>query len=114
MHLNLGGMCLLGRATVHSLLTVENQEKARITCENMCLDGLIIVGSSIAMTEACMTAEYFLSKGCTTSVIGVPATGSNNLSHELIETNIGFDTSSKVRYGFHEIRLIISCRNCVC
>lgn len=96
LHLNLGGMSLLGRASLHSLLTPENQEKARITCENLFLDGLIIVGSSLAMTEAAVTTEYFLSKGCRTSVIGVPATGSNNLSHELIETNVGFDTSSKV------------------
>lgn len=96
LHLNQGGMELLGRATVHSLLAPENQEKARITCEKLYLNGLVIVGSSLAMTEATLTAEYFLTRGCRTAVVGVPATGSNNLAHELIETNIGFDTSSKL------------------
>ena len=89
-------MELLGRATVHSLLLVENQERARGTCEQRSLDGLILVGSSLAITEASLTAEYFLSKRCRTSVVGIPATGSNNLVHNLIEANIGFDTSSKV------------------
>ncbi len=31
-----------------------------------------------------------------TPLLRVPATGSNNLIHPLLETNIGFDTSSKV------------------
>lgn len=94
--MNQGGMELLGRATAHSLLAPESQEKARVTCERLFLDGLIVVGSSLAMTEAARTAEYFLARSCRTAVIGIPATGSNNLLHDLIETNIGFDTSSKV------------------
>lgn len=96
MYLNQGGMELLGRAQVHSLLLSENQEKARQTCEKLFLDGLVIVGSSLAITEAALIAEYFLAKGCRTSVVGIPATGSNNLTHDLIEANIGFDTSSKL------------------
>lgn len=96
LYLNQGGMELLGRTAVHCLLNAENQEAARQTCMKLQLDGLVLVGSSLAMTEATLTAEYFLANGCQTCVIGVPATGSNNLTHELIETNIGFDTSSKV------------------
>ncbi|PFH36367.1 6-phosphofructokinase [Besnoitia besnoiti] len=93
---NQGGCELIGRSTSHSLGSREMQEKVRQTCEAMNLDGLVIPGSAFAMSEAALLAEYFLAKQCRTSVIGIPATGSNNLSGELIETCIGFDSSTKV------------------
>lgn len=93
---NQGGCELTGRSTSHSLGSRVMQEKVRKTCEDMALDGLIIPGSAFAMSEAALLAEYFLAKQCRTSVIGIPATGSNNLSGELIETCIGFDSSTKV------------------
>ncbi|KFG48832.1 6-phosphofructokinase, partial [Toxoplasma gondii FOU] len=93
---NQGGCELIGRSTSHCLGSREMQEKVRQTCEAMNLDGLVIPGSAFAMSEAALLSEYFLAKQCRTSVIGIPATGSNNLSGELIETCIGFDSSTKV------------------
>ncbi|KAH0474251.1 MAG: uncharacterized protein KVP18_004812 [Porospora cf. gigantea A] len=93
---NQGGCELLGRSSTHSLLHAANQARALETCKRLQLDGLVVVGSNLAVTEATLLAEFFLANGCQTKVVAVPATGSNNLAHELIETNIGFDTSSKV------------------
>ncbi|PHJ20129.1 6-phosphofructokinase, partial [Cystoisospora suis] len=93
---NQGGCELTGRSTSHSLGSRDMQEKVRQTCEDLNLDGLVIPGSAFAMSEAALLAEYFLAKQCRTSVIGIPATGSNNLSGDLIETCIGFDSSTKV------------------
>ncbi|CBZ51912.1 Phosphofructokinase, related [Neospora caninum Liverpool] len=93
---NQGGCELIGRSTSHCLGSREMQEKVRQTCEAMNLDGLVIPGSAFAMSEAALLSEYFLAKQCRTSVVGIPATGSNNLSGELIEACIGFDSSTKV------------------
>eukprot|EP00920_Eleutheroschizon_duboscqi_P012184 GHVT01029193.1.p1 GENE.GHVT01029193.1~~GHVT01029193.1.p1 ORF type:complete len:120 (-),score=25.48 GHVT01029193.1:324-683(-) len=68
----------------------------RRCCESLRLDGLVIPGSAFAMTEAALLSEYFLENGCQTKVVGVPATGSNNLAGDLIETCIGFDSSTKL------------------
>ncbi|CEL94756.1 unnamed protein product [Vitrella brassicaformis CCMP3155] len=95
-YVNMGGMEILGRSLSHSLMHTECQEKARKTCATLYLDGLVLVGSAFAISEAAMLTEYFLLKGCGTSVIGIPATGSNNVKHELIECCIGFDSTSKV------------------
>eukprot|EP01055_Gregarina_sp_Pseudo9_P002108 Gregarina_sp_Pseudo_9__2107@NODE_246_length_3446_cov_5_179043_g229_i0_p1_GENE_NODE_246_length_3446_cov_5_179043_g229_i0NODE_246_length_3446_cov_5_179043_g229_i0_p1_ORF_typecomplete_len872_score224_71PFK/PF00365_20/6_9e02PFK/PF00365_20/7_9e51_NODE_246_length_3446_cov_5_179043_g229_i07503365 len=95
-HKNLGGVELLGRGTEHVLLKRENQKKVLITCNNLKLDGLVLIGSSLAMTEASMLTEYFIEKKAHTRIIGVPATASNNVLSELIETNVGFDTASKL------------------
>ncbi|EZG62792.1 6-phosphofructokinase [Gregarina niphandrodes] len=93
---NLGGADLLGRGTTHMLLDPTNRRRVLDVCRANALDGLVLVGSSLAMTETAYLAEYFLTKGSRCCVVGVPATASNNLAHELMETNIGFDTASKL------------------
>ena len=96
LFLNQGGCELTGRSTSHCLGAVENQEAVRQSCEELMLDGLVMPGSAFAMSEAALVAEYFLARQCRTSIIGVPATGSNNLAGEFIETCVGFDSSTKV------------------
>eukprot|EP01054_Gregarina_sp_Poly1_P008019 Gregarina_sp_Poly_1__8018@NODE_45_length_17866_cov_75_803753_g39_i0_p2_GENE_NODE_45_length_17866_cov_75_803753_g39_i0NODE_45_length_17866_cov_75_803753_g39_i0_p2_ORF_typecomplete_len1377_score221_32PFK/PF00365_20/3e70PFK/PF00365_20/3_9e52_NODE_45_length_17866_cov_75_803753_g39_i0633510465 len=93
---NLGGVEVLGRGTEHMLLKRENQKKVLVTCNELKLDGLVMIGSSLAMTEASMLTEYFIEKKAKTRIIGVPATASNNVLSDLIETNVGFDTASKL------------------
>ncbi|OEH76488.1 putative phosphofructokinase [Cyclospora cayetanensis] len=96
LFLNQGGCELTGRSTSHSLGATENQESVRQSCEELMLDGLVMPGSAFAMSEAALLAEYFLARQCRTSIIGIPATGSNNLTGEFIETCVGFDSSTKV------------------
>ncbi|KAL8447327.1 hypothetical protein Emed_004431 [Eimeria media] len=96
LFLNQGGCELIGRSTSHCLGAVENQEAVRQSCEELMLDGLVMPGSAFAMSEAALVAEYFLARQCRTSIIGIPATGSNNLAGEFIETCVGFDSSTKV------------------
>ncbi|CDI76905.1 phosphofructokinase, putative [Eimeria acervulina] len=96
LFLNQGGCELTGRSTSHCLGSVENQEAVRQRCEELMLDGLVMPGSAFAMSEAALVAEYFLARQCRTSIIGIPATGSNNLAGEFIETCVGFDSSTKV------------------
>eukprot|EP00921_Rhytidocystis_pertsovi_P005208 GHVQ01009018.1.p1 GENE.GHVQ01009018.1~~GHVQ01009018.1.p1 ORF type:complete len:1639 (+),score=226.92 GHVQ01009018.1:122-5038(+) len=96
LHLNQGGVDLLGRSTQHSLVHEAARDRALSSCSDLGLDGLVLVGSAFAMSEAALLCEHFLAKNCLTSVVGIPATGSNNMSNELIEACIGFDSSTKV------------------
>nr|XP_027205426.1 uncharacterized protein LOC113799034 [Dermatophagoides pteronyssinus] len=96
---NLGGADLLGRGREHVLLNHQARKQVLQNVSHLNLDALILIGSSLAMTEATYLAEYFEYKRAHCCVIGVPATASNNLTHELLETNIGFDTASKIYAG---------------
>ena len=65
-------------------------------CTELGLDGLIVIGGDDSNTNACVLAEYFLSKGTKTSVIGCPKTIDGDLMNEHIEVSFGFDTATKV------------------
>ncbi|SCM02535.1 6-phosphofructokinase, putative [Plasmodium chabaudi chabaudi] len=95
-HLNQGGLELTGNSPEHSLFDEENRNKVCETVSKLQLNGLVMPGSNVTITEAALLAEYFLEKKIHTSVVGIPLTGSNNLIHELIETCVGFDSSTKV------------------
>ena len=60
------------------------------------LDGLVIVGATHSLTDAFKLTDYFLKNDCKTKVIAVPTTVTGNVYHPLLETVVGFDTSSKV------------------
>lgn len=96
LYKNLGGMELLGRSLEHSMAEAENLELCRGACMDLKLDGLVIVGSAHSLTEASILAEYLLQKDCPTCVIGIPATGTNNVGHDLLECCLGFDSTTKV------------------
>ncbi|VWU51920.1 6-phosphofructokinase [Hepatocystis sp. ex Piliocolobus tephrosceles] len=95
-HINQGGLELTGNSPEHSLFDKENRNKVCKTVTNLQLNGLVMPGSNITITEASLLAEYFLEKKIPTCVVCIPLTGSNNLIHELIETCVGFDSSTKV------------------
>ncbi|SBS85319.1 6-phosphofructokinase, putative [Plasmodium ovale] len=95
-HLNQGGLELTGNSPEHSLFDKENRNKVCETVTKLQLNGLVMPGSNVTITEAALLSEYFLEKKIPTSVVSIPLTGSNNLIHELIETCVGFDSSTKV------------------
>lgn len=95
-HMNQGGLELTGNSPEHSLFDKENRKKVCETVTRLQLNGLVMPGSNITITEAALLSEYFLEKRIPTAVVGIPLTGSNNLIHELIETCVGFDSSTKV------------------
>ncbi|KAF8819016.1 6-phosphofructokinase, partial [Cardiosporidium cionae] len=96
LYRNSGGIELVGRSPVHMLLSKEELSSIREQCRLSCLDGLVLPGSAIALSIAANLSDYFISTNCSTHVVGVPCTGSNNLLHELIEGCVGFDSSTKV------------------
>jgi len=61
----------------------------------MGLDGVVIIGGDDSNTNAAVLAEYLVSRGSKTRVIGVPKTIDGDMKNELIEASFGFDTASK-------------------
>ncbi len=59
------------------------------------MDGLVIIGGDDSNTNACILAEYFLEKGCTTKVIGCPKTIDGDLKNDMVEVSFGFDTACR-------------------
>lgn len=96
MFCNTGGCEMLGRSPSHILLDNSNYERVLQVVKRLRLDGLIFVGTQLTLTEATLLNEYFIKNNSSCSVIGVPASGSNNLRHSRLETNLGFDTCSKI------------------
>ena len=92
---NLGGYDYLGR-THDYLRTPEEQQQAAKICQNLDLQGLVMVGATHTLSDACSLSNYFLSKDVKTRVIAIPATVNGNIRHNFIATSIGFDTASKV------------------
>lgn len=62
----------------------------------MDLDGLVLIGATHTLTDATYLSDFFLEKNSKVKVIGVPCTVDGNVCHQMIEANVGFDTSSKV------------------
>jgi len=58
-------------------------------CEDLKLDGLIVIGGDDSNTNACDLAEYFLANNCMTKVIGCPKTIDGDLKNEYIEVSFG-------------------------
>lgn len=92
---NQGGFDLIGSGR-DKIIGEDNLEKARKNCEELKLDGLVIVGGDDSNTNAAYLAEYFAKKGSSTVVTGVPKTIDGDLKNEFIESSFGFDTACKV------------------
>lgn len=95
LYKNSGGFDLLGTGRTK----IESQEQlscALQTCLFHKLDGLVIIGGDDSNTNGAILAEYLLSAGCKTKVIGVPKTIDGDLKNEYIETPFGFDTACKI------------------
>ncbi len=92
---NQGGFDLIGSG--RTKIETEEQLKASLkTVQKLKLDGLVVIGGDDSNTNAAVMAEYFLTKGAKTKVIGVPKTIDGDLRGEHIETSFGFDTATKV------------------
>ena len=91
---NLGGCDYLG--TGDEKLSSEKFEKLGQICQKHSITGLILVGATHTMTDACLLTEYFLQNKIDTNVVNIPATLNGNIRHGFFECSIGFDTATKV------------------
>ena len=92
---NTGGFDLIGSGRT-KIETPEQLESVRIHCMNLNLDGLVIIGGDDSNTNAALLAEYFITHGGSTHVIGVPKTIDGDLKNDFIECSFGFDTACKI------------------
>ncbi|XP_004498195.1 pyrophosphate--fructose 6-phosphate 1-phosphotransferase subunit alpha [Cicer arietinum] len=92
---NQGGYDLLGR-TKDQIRTTEQVNAALAACNDLKLDGLVIIGGVTSNTDAAQLAETFAVAKCPTKVVGVPVTLNGDLKNQFVETNVGFDTICKV------------------
>ncbi|CAL9127522.1 unnamed protein product [Musa textilis] len=92
---NQGGYDLLGR-TKDQIRTTEQVNAAMSACQELKLDGLVIIGGVTSNTDAAQLAETFAELKCSTKVVGVPVTLNGDLKNQFVETNVGFDTICKV------------------
>ncbi len=77
---NLNGLHLLGRSK-DQLRGEEQHKLTKKCCEDLNLDGLVLVGASHTLTDATNLTNYFIEHNCKTRVIGVPASIDNNIAH---------------------------------
>ena len=75
--------------------TKEEFESSLEICNQLKLDGLVVIGGDDSNTNACLLAEYFLKNNCQTKVIGCPKTIDGDLKNEFVEVSFGFDTACK-------------------
>jgi len=91
---NTGGFDLIGSG--RTKIETEEQFKASLkVCEQLKLDGLVIIGGDDSNTNAAFLAEFFVKNGCSTKVIGVPKTIDGDVKNPFVEISFGFDTASK-------------------
>lgn len=91
---NQGGFDLIGSG--RTKIETPEQFKAALHAANEHeLDGLVVVGGDDSNTNAALLAEYFLSYGCKTCVVGAPKTIDGDLQNEAIECSFGFDSACK-------------------
>ncbi|MBX9923583.1 MAG: diphosphate--fructose-6-phosphate 1-phosphotransferase [Rhabdochlamydiaceae bacterium] len=93
--LNTGGFDLLGSGRT-KIETIEQFEQAKVTCQKLSLDALVIIGGDDSNTNAALLTEYFHQEKCATCVIGIPKTIDGDLKNEYVPISFGFDTASKV------------------
>jgi len=92
---NLGGFDLLGSGRT-KIETKEQMQAALLTCHNLGLDGLVIIGGDDSNTTAAVLTEFFESNGSKTKVIGVPKTIDGDLKNPYVSISFGFDTACRV------------------
>lgn len=91
---NQGGFDLIGSGRTK----IETDEQLKLSLETVLkhdLDGLVVIGGDDSNTNAAVLAEYFLSEGCKTAVVGVPKTIDGDLQNEHVAISFGFDTAAR-------------------
>mmetsp|Transcript_16978 Transcript_16978/g.2795 ORF Transcript_16978/g.2795 Transcript_16978/m.2795 type:complete len:191 (+) Transcript_16978:276-848(+) len=76
--------------------TPEQYAASMKTCNDLGLNGLIVIGGDDSNTNAALLADYFMQNNCACKVIGCPKTIDGDLKNEFIEISFGFDTATKV------------------
>ncbi|CAL1126702.1 unnamed protein product [Cladocopium goreaui] len=89
-----GGLEMLGR-TVDRINTQEEKEMAKSTCQDLDLDGLVLVGGARTNTDAAYLSEYFKQNKVKTGVVGVPCGIEGSMVNEFVEASLGFDSATK-------------------
>eukprot|EP00435_Cladocopium_sp_Y103_P065805 s161_g27.t2 len=89
-----GGLEMLGR-TVDRINTKDEKERAKSTCQELDLDGLVLVGGARTNTDAAYLAEYFKQNKVKTGVVGVPCGIEGSMVNEFVEASLGFDSATK-------------------
>lgn len=92
---NTGGFDIIGSGRT-KLEETAQFDKGITNCKALNIQALVIVGGDDSNTNACVLAEYYLTKETGIQVIGVPKTIDGDLKNEMIETSFGFDTACKV------------------
>ena len=92
---NLGGFHMLGSGR-DKIETPDDLSAAAKTCEQLDLDGLVVIGGDDSNTNAAVLAEYFLAHDMKTKVVGVPKTLDGDLKSSDVPISFGFDTACKV------------------
>ena len=91
---NTGGFDIIGSGRT-KLETTEQFDRCIAVIQKLGLDAVVIIGGDDSNTNAAVLAEYFLSKGVSACVVGVPKTIDGDLKNEQIPTSFGFDTAVK-------------------
>lgn len=106
LYINQGGFHLLGRSS--DSIRTQHYPKVERVCNELSLDGLVLIGATHTLTDAMYLSNHLSSKNINTNVIAVPCTVDGNVCHQMIEANVGFDTSSTV-YGQLMGNILIDC-----
>jgi len=89
---NVGGFHLIGSGRTK----IETEEQLASSLSHIRgLDGLVVIGGDDSNTNAAVLAEYCLSKGAATRVVGVPKTIDGDLQNDHLAISFGFDTACK-------------------
>ncbi|MCE1198534.1 MAG: 6-phosphofructokinase, partial [Marinilabiliales bacterium] len=90
---NTGGFDIIGSGRT-KLEEAEQYDKGLEICKKLEISAIVIIGGDDS--NACVLAEYYLSRQTGVQVIGCPKTIDGDLKNEMIETSFGFDTACKV------------------
>jgi pyrophosphate--fructose-6-phosphate 1-phosphotransferase len=91
---NTGGFDIIGSGRT-KIETPEQFAASLETAKALNLDAVVVIGGDDSNTNAALLAEYFITNGCATQVIGCPKTIDGDMKNEHIETSFGFDTACK-------------------
>ncbi len=91
---NTGGFDMLGSGR-GKIETEEQMLASMRVCQELDLDGLIVIGGDDSNTNAALLSEFFRSRNCKTKVNGCPKTIDGDLKNKYIPVSFGFDTACK-------------------
>jgi 6-phosphofructokinase len=80
-YVNQGGFHFLGRSS-DKIRSADDFAKTAATCQNLDLDGLVLIGATHTLTDGALLADHFIKSGLKTVVNCVPCTIDNNIHHK--------------------------------